>query len=114
MDIVEERFLQIFQEHGIAIPQIPRLISQVTLEKLQNTESLLPALSIEVLERVVSLFGVRLSWLEGVDDRIYKSMTCYKQPLLFIETCATLNLPAHGFAVHALSTTKKSGFASDH
>lgn len=107
VDIVAERFLQIFQEHGVAIPQIPRLISQVTLEKLQNTESLLPALSNEVLERVVSLFGVRLSWLEGVDNLIYEPKTCYKQPHLFLETCAALNLPTNGFAVHALTTTKK-------
>lgn len=104
--VVAQRFLQLFQDHGVAITQIPRLIPQLTLEKLRSTESLLPALTSDVLECAATIFGVKLSWLEGVDDRIYETLYCYKQPHVFFENFANLNLLEYGFAVRALSTTK--------
>lgn len=104
--VVAQRFLQLFLDHGIAITQIPRLIPQLSLENLRSTESLLPALSSNVLESAVTMFGVRLSWLDGVDDRIYETLYCYKQPHLFLEYFTTLNIPANGFAVRALAATK--------
>jgi hypothetical protein len=32
--VVAQRFLQLFQDHGVPIAQIPRLVPQVTLDKL--------------------------------------------------------------------------------
>jgi hypothetical protein len=104
--VVAQRFLDLFQKHGVAIPQIPRLIPQLTLDKLRSVDSLLPALTNDVLESAAMLFGVRRPWLEGVDDRIYETLTCYKQPHIFFEEYASLALPANGFAVRALSTLK--------
>jgi hypothetical protein len=105
--VVAQRFLQLFQDHGVAISQIPRMIPQLTLDKLRSSEALLPSLTPDVLESAATLFGVRLSWLEGVDDRIYESYYCYKQPSLLFEDLATLSLPTNGFAMRTLSSTKK-------
>ena len=104
--LVAERFLRLFLEHGIPKAQIPRLIPQLTLEKLRTTESLLPALSTQVLESAATIFGGRLSWLEGADDRIYERLSCYKQPQIFFDLLTALNIPLNGFAVRALATTK--------
>jgi hypothetical protein len=106
VEIVAARFLKLFQDHGIATSQIPRLIPQITLEKLRNTETLLPSLTPDVLELTSTLLGVRVTWLEGVDDRIYERKFCYKQPEVFFENFANLKLTANGFAVRALTTTK--------
>jgi len=111
--VVAQRFLQLFQDHGVAISQIPRLIPQMTLDKLRSTGALLPWLTPDVLESTAALWGVRLSWLEGVDDRVYEPMFCYKQPDLFFENLATLKLPENGFAVRALSSTKKLNGRND-
>lgn len=104
--VVAHRFLQLFQQHDIAIPQIPRLVPQIMLENLRSIDSLLSAITSDVLEHTANLFGVRRSWLEGVDDCIYEWRSCYKQPHSFFENLAILNLPSNGFAVRALSTTK--------
>jgi hypothetical protein len=105
--VVAQRFLQLFLDHGVAISQIPRMVPQLTLDKLRSTEALLPSLTPEVIESASILFGVRLSWLEGVDDRIYEALFCSNQPDLFFEDLAALKLPANRFAVRALSCTKK-------
>lgn len=101
---VAARFLQLFRDHGIAIPQIPRLISEVKLESLRSTDTLLPALTTDVLEKAATLFGVRYEWLEGVDDRIYERSFCYKQPEIFFEHLASITAPENGFTVHALTS----------
>lgn len=104
--VVDKRFLQLFIDHGITVTQIPRLIPNISLDKLQSTDALLTALTINVLESAAALFGVRLSWLEGVDDIIYEPLYCYKQPHLFFEQLAALKMPSNGFAVRALTATK--------
>ena len=83
--IVVNRFLQIFKDHGVSISQIPRLIPQVTLDKLKDTETLLQALTNEVIEQTANLFLIRRAWLEGVSDRIYDYRWCYKSPRKFYE-----------------------------
>lgn len=104
--VVVQRFLQLFLDHGIAISQIPRLVPQLSLEKLRSIDSLLPALTPDVLESVAVLFGIRVSWLENVDEDIYETLTCYKQPEVFFKDLTTITLPDNGFAVRALFITK--------
>lgn len=104
--VVAQRFLQLFVDHGVTVTQIPRLIPNISLDKLKSTDALLPALTSDVLESAAALFGVSLSWLEGVDDCIYEPLFCYKQPHLFFEELAALKMPSSGFAVRALTATK--------
>jgi hypothetical protein len=104
--VVAQRFLELFQAHGVSIPQIPRLLPKLTLDKLRNVDSLLPTLTNDIIDDTVKLFGVRRQWLDGVDDRIYETLTCYKQPHIFFEEYSSLILPDNGFAVRVLSTSK--------
>lgn len=112
--VVAQRFLHLFQEHGVAISQIPRFVPQLTLATLQDVESLLSALTNDVLDHAATLFGVRRSWLEGVDDQIYETLFCYKRPRAFFDDLATLDVPADGFSVRALCTKKKLDWRSGH
>jgi len=100
------RFLKLFQWHGVAITQIPRLIPQISLEKLKSTELLLPVLTTEVIEQAATLFGIRRAWLEGADSRMYNTFACYKQPRAFFEELASVAVPANRFAVRALCAKK--------
>jgi hypothetical protein len=90
LGIVAPRFLQVFHDHGVETSQIPRLIQQIKLDELQSSEKLLAALTPEILDQTAQLFGVRIEWLEGVDDQIYTGLHCYKQPELFFEHLASL------------------------
>ena len=75
-----QRFYDIFQMHGVEPSQIPRLLPQVKLSDLQSPERLLEVLSPELLDQVAKMFGVRVAWLEGVDDKIYEYLATYKDP----------------------------------
>lgn len=113
VSIVARRFLTLFGEHGITVSQIPRILPQLSLEQLRDTDSLLRALTTDILAQTASFFGVRLAWLEGVDDRLYEMLTCYKQPEVFFQECARLNLPDIGFAVRALCAKKELDWRDD-
>lgn len=92
LDIVAHRFVQIFQDHGVSISQIPRFIPVITLEKLNNHEALLSALTTDVLEQTADLFQVRREWLEGLGFQIYQRHWCYKQPEAFFKDLSAINI----------------------
>ena len=85
LSIVCRRFLEVFRLHGVETAQIPRLLPQVKLADLQSSERLLVVLTPELLDQVAALFCVRLSWLEGVDDRVYDYLASCKEPKLILE-----------------------------
>src|SRR5664279_2669903 len=88
--LVVERVLKVFQDHGVAIPEIPRLIPQIRLEQLQSLEALLPALTNDVIAKVVELFQIQRAWLDGTQDRMYELRWCGKAPLQFFRVLAAL------------------------
>ncbi len=90
LDVVAQRFCKAFQNHGVEKSQIPRLIPQITLGDLTSNKALLDALTPEILDQTARLFGIRIEWLEGVDDDIYEYRHCYKEPELLLELLATL------------------------
>lgn len=90
LNVVAQRFLQIFQDHGVERSQIPRLMPQISLGDLNSNEALLAALTPEILDQAARLFGIRIEWLEGVDDEIYAYRHCYKAPELLLGILATL------------------------
>lgn len=109
LDSVAQRFLQVFQDHGVEVAQIPRLLPQIRLDDLKTPVSLLAALSPQVLDQAAHLFGVRTAWLEGVDDEIYEYRHCYKQPVRFFEHLAPLccgEIDIIGFPLRVLTATK--------
>ncbi|MBK1681321.1 hypothetical protein CKO20_13175 [Rhodocyclus tenuis] len=92
--IVGVRFLQVFHDHGIEVSQIPRILPQIRLADLQSPQHLIAALTPELLAQTAQMFGVRLEWLEGVDDQIYEHLSAYKRPQTFLEHLAALRQSA--------------------
>lgn len=110
VNVVAQRFLQVFHDHGLQAAQIPRLLPQIKLDDLKSEEVLLAALTPAVLDQAAHLFGIRTAWLEGVDDDIYERLSCYKQPEVFFENLALLNRDENDFDdfyVQTLVTTKQ-------
>lgn len=90
VNIVPQRFLQAFRDHGIEPPQIPRLLPRINLNALQSEEALLPNLAPEILDSVAHLFGIRTEWLEGVDDKVYEYKAYHKEPGVLLDHLAAL------------------------
>jgi hypothetical protein len=109
VNIVAQRFLQVFHDHGVQTTQIPRLLPAIKLDDLKSEDALLAMLTHDVLNQTAHIFGIRVEWLEGVDDKIYSWLSCYKQPKLFFDYFATLNREVNdilGFPVRALSISR--------
>jgi hypothetical protein len=104
--IVGQRFLQVFGAHGVAATQIPRLLPQVQLDKLNSGEALLGALTNDVLDATAMLFDVRREWLDGVCDELYPSYTCYKRPQRLFEDLENIGQDGSTFPVRALFSSK--------
>lgn len=79
------RFVQVFEEHGIKITQIPRIVPTLTFDKLASGEALTSALNDEMLRQTAEFFGIRRAWLEAADNQIYETRWCYKAPERFVE-----------------------------
>lgn len=103
---VAERFLRLFELHGIGITEIPHFLPHLTLDKFMSPEALLPALTHEVLEQACNLFGVRRSWLDAVDERIYECVSCYKQPKLLFERLSAVAEDGNLVPLRALYASK--------
>src|SRR3569833_3260904 len=86
--VVAHRFIKAFRDHNIKAAQIPRLVPQLKLDDLKSEESLLVALTPDLLDHTAQLFGIRIEWLEGVDDEIYEYRNCYILFVLFFELLA--------------------------
>jgi len=104
--IVTNRFLKIFEDHDVAIPQIPLLISQLSLGQLR-LESLPFALTSKVLRQTAKLFQIQLAWLEGVTDQIYNRYHCYKDPWRFFEDIKTFKIDEFDLSMVAFCSTAK-------
>jgi hypothetical protein len=87
IQIVARRFVQLFEMHGVNRNQIPRFFdNSLTLSTLQDDAKLLEVLTSEKLLAAAQLFDVRLDWLEGATDEIYKDKgNFYKNPKRFAE-----------------------------
>lgn len=98
--IVAQRFLQVFNEHGVATSQIPRFLPEVSLDKLRNWEVLVAALNPKVLDQTADLFRLRRVWLDGVGDEMFDHHSCYKHPEVFFNDLLRLRCPGyHPFSV---------------
>lgn len=111
VNIVAQRFLQAFNDHGVQSSQIPRLMPQIKLDNLQSEASLLAVLTPELLDKTAKFFGISLKWLEGASDKIYEYQTCYKQPEIFFELFSAIQsrkqIDDIGIPFRVLVTSKK-------
>lgn len=106
---VPKRFVSLFQEHGIEVAQIPRLVPSLRLDDLSTPQNLLSALTPEIIDQVANLFGIRSQWLEGVDDEIYEYLGTYNEPAELLKHLSKVSRMPEGrrsFPLRVLSTKK--------
>jgi hypothetical protein len=117
VNVVAQRFLQAFLDHGVQAAQIPRLLPIIKLDDLKSDDALLSVLTPELLDHAARMFGIRSQWLEGVDDEIYEYKSCYKQPELFFELFTEVqnrvDYDFSYFPLRVLVCTKKLDGADD-
>lgn len=103
---VAERFLRVFLEHGVAVPQIPRLVADLPLSALRDVDTLIEALNPLVLETVAAMFGIRREWLEGVTETIYPDRFVYKHLPAFLELLPIEDSKPEGIQAMALASVE--------
>ena len=72
-----DRFLDIFQSHGITLPYIPEILPDfnITLSTLADKNRLLDCLSPVLIQKVSELFGVNAEWLSVSPDEARPTRT---------------------------------------
>jgi len=80
-----ERFIRLFDAHGINRNQIPRYFGQrLSLADVQSSESLLNVLDQNMIDHAAELFSVNPAWLECASPEVYVAHDFYKQPSKFL------------------------------
>jgi len=83
---IVDRFIQLFQSHGVHRNQIPRFFGRgISVADMQDEEMLLSKLAETVLDDVCEMFAVRREWLDGAEAQIYPKYDFYKKPREFLE-----------------------------
>ena len=113
VQIVAQRFKQLFTEHGVELSQIPRIFPKVSLEDLKSDDALLSKLNPQLLDEAATLFGVRVEWLEGADERIYPYRSCYKQPQEFFKLFNSIKYEKFNYPVRLITSAEKLDFRAD-
>lgn len=78
VEVVAQRFLQFYLDHGVAVTRIPRLVDGVPLASLRGVDELVKVLTPSVLDATAKLFGIQHEWLEGATNVIYPSRHVYQ------------------------------------
>lgn len=113
VQIVADRFKQLFTDHGVELSQIPRIFPKVSLEDLKSDDALLKRLNPELLDDAANFFSVRVEWLEGEDDRIYPCISNYKQPQQFFDLFNSIKYEKFNYPVRLVTSAEKLDFRSD-
>lgn len=80
-ETVANRFICLFESHGVHRNQIPRFFGHgLTVKDVQDGASLLNKLEEPLLDAACDLFGVRREWLDGADSQVYACHDFYKHP----------------------------------
>ncbi len=78
--VIAERFVQLFEMHGIHRNQIPRVLGHgLKLADMRNNDALLDALDTDLLKTASDFFCINPGWLEGAIDEIYPLHDFYKE-----------------------------------
>ena len=113
VQIVADRFKQLFTDHGVGLSQIPRIFPKVSLEDLKSDDALLKRLNPELLDDAANFFPVRVEWLEGEDDRIYPCISNYKQPQQFFDLFNSIKYEKFNYPVRLVTSAEKLDFRAD-
>ncbi|WP_339280533.1 hypothetical protein [Lysinibacillus sp. FSL P2-0066] len=94
VDLVIDRFIKIYEAHGIQQNQIPNFIDskfRLELKDFKNNESILQVLDNDLIEWTCKKFGVKRDWVDGTSNIIYGNIDYYKQIEAFIRDICELN-----------------------
>lgn len=84
-ETIAQRFLQLYEAHGVHRNQIPRFLdNHLTVADVASEETLTSALSENILAKSCELFAINREWLDGASDQIYPLHHFYKSPKEFI------------------------------
>lgn len=76
-----ERFIQLFENHGVQRNQIPHFFDHGLKPKdVVSNNFLLDVLTNEMINDACILFAIRREWLDGTDNQIYPLHDFYKHP----------------------------------
>jgi hypothetical protein len=112
-ELVTLRFLQLFNDHGIATAQIPRWLPAISLAELDQPQKLLAVLTPAVLEQAAHIFSIQRTWLEGVAKEIYETNSCYSSPQEFFTLLQRLNAEHKVFQICAFTSVKALNWHDD-
>lgn len=95
-ETITSRFIRLFDSHGVHRNQIPRFFGHnLTLQDVQDDDSLFKKLDEPLLHDVCALFGVRREWLDainpiGTNDQIHEVQDFCNDPEKFESIIAKL------------------------
>lgn len=112
VNIIPDRFFELFKAHDVEPSQIPRVFPKLTLKDLATPESLINQLTPDLIDEAATLFNVRSEWLEGIDGAIYEFSSYYKQPKEFLDFFSKLNIDTHYCPVRLLTCANKLDYQS--
>jgi len=93
VDLVVDRFIKVYEAHGIQQNQIVTFVDKefnLKLKDFKNNESILEILDNDLIEWTCNKFGVKRDWIDGTSDRIYESVDYYKEVPKFIKDISEL------------------------
>lgn len=93
---IPERFLELFEAHGVHRNQIPKFLADtcgkaLSLADVSDKQRLLESLDDELLDAACHLFAVRRAWLDGASDQIYDTHHFYQNTAKFSDFIDMLN-----------------------
>ncbi len=108
---MRERFLLLFQEHGLPVTVIPTLLSEfgVTLSALEDKGRLADLLSEPLIAHVADLFRVDPAWLRGSSPFLMRRENIprwYKMPMAFCARVAELYKTSLRVHVHFVKNAR--------
>lgn len=111
-----DRFIQVYEAHGVRITQLPRLVPThfgLHLADVSSDASLLPKLTVGLATWTCDAFGVKMAWIEGDAAEMYDTPDFYKNACDFIDLVAAIRKRAGEVKVVALKAVAELDSASD-
>lgn len=113
LNLLADRFVQLFVDHGVEKTQIPRVFPKISLQDLSSKSALLEKLTPSLIDEAAKLFNVRSEWLEGIDEEIYPFFSCSKHPEILFELMQQIDVSVDDYPFRILTGPDKLDFLSD-
>lgn len=113
LNMLADRFIKLFVDHGVEETQIPRVFPKISLQDLSSKFALIEKLTPSLIDEAARLFNVRSEWLEGVDEEVYPFFSCYKQPQKLLELMQQVDVAVDDYPFRILTSADKLDYLSE-